>query len=426
MTCPAHWRFVRPCLGFCSSVLEVSDERSDVPSGPLTSRPCLSGGDASGEVSAPLRDRKAGDFLAQFLMRRSRSASLLVKGTCGSVRSAGLRPSSHAGARRSGPGRRERRLALMERHRLDKQPVAARQPRQKPRRNGNIPLPASGPHARPEAEAAAGAAPSLPCVHQRLQLPQVWHCKAHAPQPSANSIASGREPRRHGPAPLAHPIRRQQRRADHMKPARAPACEARSRPDASPAPGAQAPVYARTRAADATLPACSSPPASPATPAEQYRRTTAGQEMGVPQPDRHTGKAPAILRRCRHADRERRALPPRNARSAAHDRDAPSLPEDEAPAGRIPGARGSPTPAAAARRPAAPRTTNMAPLGPGWPSGTASCPCAPPDRPACGPSCPSGRVRRAAGFFNRRSTAAGRCCGCSGQDDAARRKPAWA
>ena len=43
---------------------------------------------------------------------------------------------------------------------------------------------------------------------------------------------------------------------------------------------------------------------------EQYRQhlrqPPLRQEMGVPQPDRHTGKAPAILRRCRHADRERR------------------------------------------------------------------------------------------------------------------------
>ena len=162
--------------------------------------------------------------------------------------------------------------------------------------------------------------------------------------------------------------------------------------------------------------------------AEQHRHDLrqAGlrQELRMTQPDRRIGKPPTVLRRGRHAGRERRprhltATPAatrmtpmlrdlqrarlRQVEYLARDRiDRPATPTTATP--RSPG-----------------RTTEHAPPhGPGWPSGTASCPCAPPDRPACDPSCPSGYGFDAPPLASsdRRSTAAGRCCGCSGQDDA--------
>ena len=83
--CPAHWSLLRPCLGFCSSALDIFDEAFGCACQGLddVAALLLSGGDdctQDGEVIGPLRDRKPPEiFWRSFIMRRSRSASLLVK-----------------------------------------------------------------------------------------------------------------------------------------------------------------------------------------------------------------------------------------------------------------------------------------------------------------------------------------------------------
>ena len=220
----------------------------------------------------------------------------------------------------------------MELHRLDKQPVVtAREPRQKPRRNGQYPSPVlSGPHARPEAEAAAGAAPSLPCRTPPAPATPASdaHCKAHAPHPpSANSIASGRAPPRRSP-PQAPP---RAARSPDTPPARA--CPGpdpgmcRSHGSHRVRPPTRRPVSSRcfTRALTCRqlLYVRGRIPQTPRSPpahrrqcrrrhprAEQHRhhlrQPPLRQELRMTQPDRRIGKPRTILRRGRHAGRERR------------------------------------------------------------------------------------------------------------------------
>ena len=150
---------------------------------------------------------------APFIMRRSAlEPALLVKGTCGSVRK--RRVSSRRSCRRKArlwplrrlecpapAGRRERRLALMERQRLDKQPVVAarnftRQTAMCPERRD--PAPDAIRATRRATKQMTLHAPrpwsSLSNSTSALQLGAGdGRCKAHAPHPpSANSIASGR------------------------------------------------------------------------------------------------------------------------------------------------------------------------------------------------------------------------------------------
>ena len=157
---------------------------------------------------------------------------------------------------------------------------------------------------------------------------------------------------------------------------------------------------------------------------QNLRQTTLRKELTMAKPNRNNRKTGAILNRTRYAVRERR--PRHNPATSAATRMAAMLrhfQRDAAPGGRKPNAqphdRTAPLPKAIPRSPGTP-TEHGPPRGSGSPSGTASCPCGPPDRPACDPSCPSGSAcdARTLASSDRRSTAAGRCCGCSDQDDA--------
>ena len=135
-------------------------------------------------------------------------------------------------------GRRKRRQALMELHRLDKQPVAA------------APV---GRRSGPGAEAAASAAPGPPC--RTPQAPATpadgVHGTVRAPPPSsAGSTAMPDTPAGTAPAP---PLTRYA--AGNGAPACARRRAARSHPDASRAPGPPpAPGQGRPPAAVAPQP----------------------------------------------------------------------------------------------------------------------------------------------------------------------------
>ena len=228
----------------------------------------------------------------------------------------------------------------MERHRLDKQPVAA--------------APA-GQRSGPGAEAAASAAPGPPCrTPQAPATPaEGVHGAARVPPPSsASSIAMPDTPAGAAPAPPVHPIRRRQRRACLRPPTRSPV----SAPGPPPAPGQRRPP-----AAVAPQPGCTAPPAPPQTPAPRTTPTEPPTDAApaetardaatppppqdedpiAPEPTRPTGTQPAP--------------PSRNDRSAAGEPDAPPPPGGGALEGRTAGAqplrptRTPPTPPAAHR-----------------------------------------------------------------------------
>ena len=206
----------------------------------------LSGGgdDAAqdGEVLGPCADRKPPEiFWRSFIIRRSRSASLFVNPTSRSIRNRSTahlwvaQPQGRIVTDPSLPAllplaRRERWLALVKGQRIgDDLVVSALDQRHKPRRNGDILV-------QRDAGGAIGSAqellhppgPSLPFdVHQRLQLPQVmgvaqavlhpFHREVRLPVIVHDDAGDTRE---QGAALAADPVRRQQRRADHMKPLR--------------------------------------------------------------------------------------------------------------------------------------------------------------------------------------------------------------
>ena len=138
-------------------------------------------------------------------------------------------------------------------------------------------------------------------------------------------------------------------------------------------------------------------PQAPATPAGDAhckartppRRLILARVAGDTRPEQHARP----LRQTPLRQEPTMTKPHRNARSGRHERCAPSLPTDAAQEGRIPDARPDNRP----QKPtiATPRSPGIPPEhapshGPEAPSGKASGPHGPPDRPAAGPSCPSG------------------------------------
>ena len=247
--------------------------------------------------SAPLRDRKPPEiFWRSFIMRRSRSASLLVKGTCGSVRK--RRVASFLSCSAGGP--------------LPGSPASPIW--------SSVPAPSLSRSPRVQA-------PRPVVEHQRLQEVMRIAKRNTRHRPIALPVKSCTA------TPVTFP--QAQPRAARSPECRSHEATACARPradrsrDASHAPRPpQAPLYALPQHADAPQPAGSSTPASPATheprttpPEPPTRRLPMSRKTRAIEPD-PIGEGPATCR-------------------------CPSLPTDAGQEGRIPDApAGAPTEAA--------------------------------------------------------------------------------
>ena len=310
----------------------------------------------------------------------------------------------------------------MERHRLDKQPVAAAR---QPRRNGDTPAPRQPGNAPGPAQKPVHPPRPVPLAERRkrLQRPQTVRMAQRVFHPLDRPVALPCPTRPQARPRAARPpdTPRQQRRACVRPPTRSPVssgCFTRARPAASAWTG----TPARRRRPAARTHSAAAPPQTPAPrtaptelPTDAAPAETARDAATPPPPQDEDPIAPGPTR----PTGTRAASPPRNDRSAAREPDAPPPPKGGALEGRTAGAQPLRPPAPhPTRTPRSPGSTpgHGPPHDPGAPHAAASPRCG----PACAPSSPASSVSGAGPPASQapRSRAACRCCGSATQDGA--------
>ena len=317
-------------------------------------------------------------------------------------------------AKSSASRRERRRPVLMALHRLDKQPVAAaHNPRQHPPRNGNAPLPRHTRHSpRPQQMTWQAPRPVLLVArHKRLQLPQAMRIAKRVLHPRHRPVAFDTPPAAGG--------------ASHEATACGRQGEARSRPDASHAPcGPPTPPYARRNTQTLRRPTAHTRQgrwrhARPEQHTRRLRQPPLRQKPTMTKPHRNARKTRTIPNRTRYPLRKRRprhltATPAAAGMTAMlrHFRRTRLRKVECLTRYRTTDRRSRPQPRHTAGTCSFTRS--------GRAVRQSVRPSCPPDRPAAGPSCPSGSASDAPpqASSTHRSMEACRYCRRSDRDGA--------